>query len=96
MPVYVSLWNYNDQSIKDLKAVTADAEEVKLVESMGGKWIAGYWLIGLYDGVGIAEFPDDEAAAAAALACCARFGMRTISMRAFDQEQVHSILDKLP
>ena len=96
MPTYVALWNYSDQSVQDVKAVTAKAETAKMIESMGGKFIAGYQLAGPYDGVVIAEFSDDEACAAAALASCGRLGIRTITMRAFDHEQFHRILDMLP
>ncbi len=96
MPVYVTLWKYTDQSIKDVKAGTADAASAKIVESMGGKALTGYWLMGPYDGIIITEFPDDETASAACLAGCARFGLRTTTMRAFDGEQFQRILDKLP
>lgn len=95
MPVYVCLWNYDDQSIKDVEEVLAKAKKEKLVESMGGRPIIGYSLTGAYDGIVIAEFPDDESCAAAALKSSSLFGIRTTTMRAFDSEQFRRILDKL-
>ncbi len=96
MPVYVTLWTFTDQRVKDVKALIAETGAAKMVESMGGKALSGYWLMGPYDGIIIAEFPDDETASAACLAGCARFGLRTKTMRAFDGEQFQRILDKLP
>ena len=96
MPVYVTLCTFTDQSVKDVKAVVAEMEAAKIVQSMGGSILTGYWLMGPYDAVVISEFADDETASAACLAGCARFGLRTKTMRAFDGEQFQRILDKLP
>jgi len=94
MPVYVCLWKFDDQNIKDVKKATEKAAKEKIVESMGGKFITGYWLTGAYDGIIIAEFPDDESCAAGALKACS-LGFRTTTMRAFDSEQFGRILDRL-
>ncbi len=96
MPVYVSLWKDTDESVSDLKALSEDAKDENIVESMGGKVLVQYWLMGSYDGIIITEFADDEAASAAILAGSARYGLRCITMRAFDGEHFDRILSELP
>ncbi len=96
MPVYVTLCTFTDQSVKDVKAVVAEMEAAKIVQSMGGSILTGYWLMGPYDAVVISEFADDETASAACLVTSAKLGLRTTTMRALNNDQFHRILDKMP
>jgi uncharacterized protein with GYD domain len=64
MPTYISLVNWTEQGIRDLKETAARADATaELAESLGGKLVQLYWTVGPYDLVGIFEAPDDETAA---------------------------------
>ena len=62
---------------------------------MGGKLETTLWTVGPYDLVGIAEFPDDETGTAVALQIAATGAIRTITMRAFDENEMAGIIAKL-
>ena len=49
-----------------------------VVESMGGTLVAGYLAFGEYDTVGIVELPDNEAAAAFAMAASAGGALKAL------------------
>src|ERR1022692_2559742 len=64
----VSLINWTEQGIKNFRDTTERAEDFsKLVENAGGKIHELVWTVGQYDLVCIAEFPDEERGARAAL-----------------------------
>jgi uncharacterized protein with GYD domain len=63
MPAYVTLFNFTEQGIRNVKEspnrVKAAAEAIK---GVGGRFIGAWWLLGQYDGIVILEAPDDETA----------------------------------
>src|SRR5258708_34154305 len=66
MTTYVSLINWTEQGIKNFRDSTQRAPEVsRLVESSGGRVRELLWTVGEYDIVCLADFPDEEAGAAA-------------------------------
>ena len=97
MPTYISLVNWTEQGIQDLKEspVRADAT-AELAESMGGKLVELYWTVGPYDIVSIIEAPDDETAAAMQLTVGSRGAVRTTTLRAFGREEFERIIAKVP
>jgi len=97
MPQYISLLNYTDQGIKDMKNVSNRlAAARQAMESAGGKLISFHLTLGQYDAVVISELPDDETAANLVLAIAAQGNLRTTTMRAFSEEEVSRIVGKLP
>ena len=95
MPKYVTLYNWTDQGIKNFrdtaeraKAATAQAEK------MGGRLTQLLWTVGPYDVVGVAEFPDDEAASAFQLLLGSLGNVRSTTMRAFDATEMARIVGK--
>jgi uncharacterized protein with GYD domain len=97
MPTYIGLMNLTEQGIKNIKDAPKRLEEaVKALESMGGKLIAFYLVMGEYDYVGIAEAPSDEVAATFMLGLGAEGSVRTTTMRAFTKEQLAGMISKLP
>ncbi len=64
MPTYISLMNYTDQGLRNVKKAPArvDAARKAAVE-LGGKMGDLYLTMGAYDLVAISEFPDDATAA---------------------------------
>ncbi len=65
-------------------------------QNNGGRLVAQYWTQGEYDEVRIMEFPDDESLAAAMLYIGSRGFVRTQSMRAFTEDDMKRIIEKLP
>jgi uncharacterized protein with GYD domain len=97
MPTYVSLLSWTDEGIRTVKDTLDRAQAAReLAENLGGTLKDVYWTIGPYDLVAITEFPDDETAAAYLYAIAAGGNIRTTSLRAFDQDEMTSVLAKLP
>jgi uncharacterized protein with GYD domain len=95
MSVYVSLVNWTEQGIKNFRDTTERAEEFsKLVENSGGRVREQLWTAGQYDMVCVAEFPDDETAAAALLKVGSAGNIRSTTLRAFSGEEMASIIGR--
>ena len=93
MATYVSLINWTEQGIKNFRDTTQRARDFsRLVESSGGKVRELLWTVGEYDIVCVAEFPDEETGVAALLQVGSAGNIRSNTMRAFDAEQMASII----
>lgn len=89
---YVILLNYTEQGIQNFKSMpdrTRAAEQA--FAQAGGKLLSYHLTLGQYDGVAIAEFPDDAAAAKALIAQAALGNVRTTTLRAFTREEAENI-----
>lgn len=96
MPTYVFLTTFTEQGIENVRESPERTEEAKaLVESMGGTWEAFFVTMGRYDGVVIAEFPDDDTAARAALTLASGGNVTTETLRAFTLEEFGDIVDAM-
>ena len=96
MPKYVTLYNWTDKGVASVKETVDRYQGAKqLAESVGGKLETTLWTIGPYDLVGIAEFPDDESGTAVALQIAATGAIRTLTMRAFDENEMKGIIAKM-
>ena len=97
MPLYVSLLNWTDEGIRTVKDTVDRAKTAgDLAENLGGSLKDVYWTIGPYDLVAITEFPDDETATAYLYAIAATGNIRTTSLRAFNRDEIASVLAKVP
>ena len=96
MGIYISLGSYTEQGIKSIKDSPKRVDGIKkLAESLGGKMTHLYLTMGEHDLVAISEFPDDEAAAKFALAIGAAGNVRTKTLKAFDEDQMRSVIGSL-
>jgi uncharacterized protein with GYD domain len=70
MPKYITFFSYTRESAQAMVGKPTDraAAAKALVESVGGKLEAFYWMHGEHDGFFIAEFKDGATATAVALA----------------------------
>ena len=97
MPAYVSLFNFTEQGIRNIKEspnrAKAAAESAK---GMGGRFIGIWWLLGQYDGIVIIEAPDDETATRLLIATGMQGNVRTTTMRAYSEEEMARIVQNLP
>ena len=95
MPLYVSLTNFTDQGIKNVRDSVRRAEDARCrIERHGGQLRLLLWTLGDYDQVAVVEFPDDETATAVLLQLGALGNIRTTTMKAFDAEQMRAIIGR--
>jgi uncharacterized protein with GYD domain len=93
---YVSLINWTDQGIRNVKETTQRAAQVRqMIEQMGGRMDTIFWTQGRYDLVALIEAPHEETATAMALRIGSAGNVRTETMRAFDATKMGRILGKL-
>lgn len=97
MPTYVFLTRFTQQGIENVRDSPDRTEAAReLVESMGGTWEAFFVTMGRYDGLVIAEFPDDDTAARAALALGSSGSVTTETLRAFTLDEFRDIVETMP
>ena len=96
MPKYVILLNWTDQGIATVKDTVNRYHAAKqLVESKGGRFDAIFWTQGPYDLVAVTEVPDEETGTAINLQLGATGNLRTLTMRAFTEDEMEEILEKM-
>jgi uncharacterized protein with GYD domain len=97
MPTYIALSKWTDQGVRNIKDLFSRyGQNRELADKLGIRIIAAWWTQGAYDGVVIAEAPDDETASAAVLALGIQGNVRSETLRAFTAEDMQRILQKLP
>jgi uncharacterized protein with GYD domain len=86
---------FTDQGIRNVKDTTrrADAEKSE-AEKIGGKFTV-YWTFGKYDGIGILEAPNDEAAMEFGLRVGSLGNVRTTTLKAFTEEEIAKVINRL-
>lgn len=96
MATYIVLANFTDQGIRNVKDTGKRADAVR---EMGKKFGVNmkdvYWTLGTYDVVTICEAADDAAMTAFGLALGTAGNVRTQTLRAFNRQDINSILGKL-
>lgn len=97
MPTYIMLVNWTQQGIEKIKESPARIDAVRsLFKEMGGEAKEFYVVMGRYDGVVIAEAPNDETAAKIALALGSKGTARSETLRAFNEDEFGKIVGALP
>lgn len=94
MPTYILLTSFTQQGVENVRASperTVHAKE--MVESLGGTWKDFFVTMGQYDGVVVADFPDDETAAQAALSLAESGNVTTETLRAFTLDEFRDIVE---
>ena len=96
MPTYVSLFNWTDQGIRNVRETLDRAQKTdELAQKHGARFVQLYWTIGPHDIVAIVEAPDDESATAFLLELGSSGNLRTTTLRAYDREEMSGILGRL-
>src|SRR5205809_5979578 len=96
MPTYVSLIQFTDQGIRNIKDTIKRGDAAMAeAEKLGMKIIEEYWTIGAHDGVVLFDAPDDETMTAFALKVSSLGNVKTHTMRAFRKEEMEGILAKI-
>ncbi len=92
---YIMLIRWTEQGIRDFKDTTRRADSAKSeAERIGGKFTI-YWTFGKYDAIGILEAPNDEAAMEFGLRVGSLGNVRTTTLRAFTEEEIAKVINKL-
>ncbi len=96
MASYVSLLQWTDQGIRNVKDTTKRGEAAKaLAAKVGVKITEVFWTLGAYDLVLILEAPDDETMTAFALSVASLGNVKTQTLRAFRASEFDAILKKM-
>lgn len=96
MATFVSLVNFTDQGIRNVKESPARLEAFKAMgEKLGVTLKGAYYTSGRFDMVLITE-GTDEAAMGALLKVCSLGNVRTQTMRGFSVEEIKEIIGNLP
>jgi len=93
MANYIALLQFTDQGIRSFKdtnqrAAAATATAAKL----GVKFTDLFWTLGPYDGVVVAEAPDDETMTAVMLKLAALGNVKSQTLRAFRAKEMDAVL----
>jgi uncharacterized protein with GYD domain len=88
MATYVSLLNWTEQGIKNVKDSPNRLESAKkALKKLGGEFKAYYMLQGQYDGVLIFDVPNEEALTRFILTNGAAGNVRTTTLRAYSEAE---------
>ena len=97
MPKYVLLLQFTDQGIRSVKETTkrAAAFRGEIAGKFGVKVSELLWTLGQYDGVVLAEAPNDEAMAACSLSVAKLGNVKIQTLRAFESSEMEALLGKV-
>src|SRR5829696_8528631 len=97
MPTYVVLVNFTDQGIRNVRQTTERTDHGgEIAEKHGLKLEQAYWTVGPYDMVAVFKAPDDEAMSAHLLEISSTLGtIRTTTLRAYDEQEMSGILQRI-
>jgi uncharacterized protein with GYD domain len=97
MPAYVTLFNFTEQGIRNVKDSPGRAKAAaEAAKSMGGRFIGIWWLLGQYDGIVVVEMPDDETVTRFLMGTGMQGNIRTTTMRAYSEEEIARMVGGLP
>ena len=97
MPTYITLVNFTEEGIENMKESPERLEQVDdLVRSLGGEPIGFYLTMGRFDAVYLYEAVDDATATQGAIQTAMGGAVRTETLRAFDEDEYREIVDQLP
>jgi uncharacterized protein with GYD domain len=97
MPTFITLANWTDQGIKDVKESPARLDAFRqAAKSLGCEVKSFYLVTGKYDMVLITEAPDGEAVAKLSLMTGSKGSVRTETLRAFPEGAYREIITALP
>ena len=97
MSIYIMLMNYTEQGIRNIKGSPKRADAARfLAKSCGAELKDLYRTMGEYDLIGVVEAEKDDAVARFALALGSIGNVRSISLKAFTEQEYRNIIETLP
>jgi uncharacterized protein with GYD domain len=96
MTTYVTLFNFTDQGLRNVKDTVKRMEAAKQAGSEIGVNLKEFvWTLGQYDMIAISEAADETAAAASLMNLLKGGNVRAQSLRAFTAAEMEKILEKV-
>ena len=96
MQTYIVLANWTDKGFREIQDSPNRLEAFKaMCAQHGGRLVAYYMTMGSYDMVIIVEMPDDAALARLALMGGKQGDTRTLTLKAFTEDEYRTILGSL-
>ena len=96
MPNYITLMNWTDQGIKNVKDTIKRAKSFEdAIKEAGGKSLGVYYTMGRYDLVAIIEAQNDEAIASILYSLGKLGNVRTETLKAYSVAEAGNIIEKL-
>jgi uncharacterized protein with GYD domain len=96
MAVYVTLVNFTDQGVRNVKDTPKRAEAFQEMAKKHGVTVKDiYWTQGRYDIITITEAADDMAATALSLSIAGMGNVRTETLRAFSAADMRTVIGKM-
>lgn len=96
MPTYVLLTTFTQQGVQNVRDSPERTKHAKeMVESLDGTWREFFVTRGRYDGVVIADFPDDATAAQAVLTLAESGNVTIEPLWAFTLDEFRSIVEAM-
>ena len=96
MPTYVTLINWTDQGVRNVKdTVQRYDRSTELASKHGVSFEQIYWTVGLHDIVAITEAPDVESVSAFFLELSSAGNLKTTTLPAFDRDEMSSLLERV-
>lgn len=96
MATYISLLNYTDQGIRNIKDAPKRVDAARALARKHGAELKDIYLtMGAYDVVTIVEAPSDEAVAKFVLATGALGNVRSTTLKAFSEAEFRKIVGAL-
>ena len=96
MPNYVTLMNWTDQGIRNVKdSIQRYDRSTELASKHGVSFEQVYWTVGPYDLVTITQAPDVESVSAFFLELSSAGNTKSTTLPAFDRDEMSSLLERL-
>ena len=96
MAMYVSLIQFTDQGIRNIKKTIKRGDAAMAeAEKMGVKIVEEFWTMGTYDVVVIVDAPNDETMSAFMLKVGSLGNVKSHTMRAFRRAEMAGVLAKI-
>lgn len=96
MATFVSTVTFSEQGMQNIKATCERSRAFKsAAEKMGVQIRDIFWTLGTHDGLIVFDAPDEETATAAMLQLSSQGNVHTQTARAYNAEEIESILGKI-
>ena len=96
MPTYIVMYNLTDQGAKNIDSLPQRVKEARSAAEQHGFQVVGWYLTqGRYDVVTIVDAPDEQTLVAGVLAIARNGNFRSETFRAFSEDELEQIVQKL-
>ena len=96
MPNNVVLINWTEQGVKNARDTVNRYQQARSAfQGLGLQFQSVFWTIGRYDIVTVVEAPDDQSLSAALLQLAGQGNLRTETLRAFNEQEMQQVIERL-